>query len=177
MYSSEAQVNYIADFWQDFEDGLFSEDGFNSKGKHYTEYIDEESFAMQWLMYELAKEDSMQSSIYYYKESNHSGDGLIHACYPWDMERSYTSLDNPEVFGSVNKSSAYWAAFYQHEDFRETLAKVWSEKLVPALETMVMEQTSGENNTMKNLSWYELSIKELGHLENSRWPETNMYEK
>ena len=169
MYSSEAQVNYIADFWQDFEDGLFSEDGYNSKGKHYTEYIDTESFALQWLMYELAKEDSMQSSIYYYKESDIDGDGLIHACYPWDMERSYISLDHPEVFGSVNEKSAYWAAFYQHKDFREELARVWKKKLVPAIDTMISEQTSGKNNSMKNLSWYELSIKELSHLENSCW--------
>lgn len=177
FYSSEAQVNYIADFWQDFEDALFSEDGYNAKGKRYTEYIDIESFAMQWLMYELSKEDSMQSSIYYYKESDISGDGLIHACYPWDMERSYISLDNPEVFGSVNKKSDYWASFYKHEDFRAELARVWQKKLVPAIESMVSEQPSGKNSAMKNISWYELSIQELSNLENSRWSETDMSEK
>ena len=177
MYSSEAQVNYIAGFWQDFEDALFSENGYNLKGKRYTEYIDVESFAMQWLMYELSKEDSMLSSIYYYKESDIAGDGLIHACYPWDMERSYSSLDTTEVFGSVNRKSDYWAAFYQHEDFRAELARVWNIKLVPAIEKMVMEQTSGKNESIKNISCYESFIKELSKLENSRWPETDMLGK
>ena len=177
VYSSEAQVNYIANFWQEFEDALFAETGYNENGKHYSEYIDVESFAMQWLMYELSKEDSMQSSIYYYKESDVSGDGLLHACCPWDMERSYSSLDVPEVFGSVSSVSDYWAAFYKHQDFREELATVWFEKMVPAIELMVMEKSSEKISHMKNISWYEAFVLETGKLENSRWSEADMLGK
>lgn len=177
MYSSEAQVNYIADFWQEFENALFSEDGYNEKGKRYTEYIDMESFAMQWLMYELSKEDSMLSSIYYYKESDIAGDGVIHACYPWDLERSYSSLDKEEFFGSVNSKSDYWAAFYQHEDFRAELARVWEEKLIPAIGFMVNEQPSETNDNVKNISWYEAFVEEISKLETSRWAKTDMLAK
>lgn len=177
MYSSEAQVNYIADFWQDFEDALFSENGYNEKGKRYTEYIDLESFAMQWLMYELSKEDSMKSSIYYYKESDITGDGLIHACYPWDVERSYVSLDQQEQFGSVNGKSEYWGAFYQHEDFKEELARVWREKLVPAIELMIDEQPLETKSGLKNIRWYENNISDISSLENSRWEDCDMLKK
>lgn len=176
-YSSKEQVNYIADVWQEFEDGLFSEDGYNEKGKHYTEYIDLESFAMQWLMYELSKEDSMKSSIYYYKESDLTGDGLIHACYPWDMERSYIALDKEEKFGSVNEKSEYWAAFYQHEDFREELARVWNEKFVPALELMLKEKPMETKSGLRNISWYEENIADVSKLENSRWEDCDMLKK
>lgn len=72
-YASYDQVNYIADFWQDFEDALYSEDGFNEKGKYYSEYIDMESFADQWLFYELNEENSMGSSVYFYKDSDLRG--------------------------------------------------------------------------------------------------------
>lgn len=176
-YSSEEQVNYIADYWQDFESALVSETGYNEKGKRYTEYIDLESFAMQWLMYELSQEDSMFSSIYYYKESDVFGDGLIHACYPWDMERSYMTLDKIEQFGNVIGKGEYWASFYKHEDFRKEICRVWIEKFIPALEIMIAEESIETESGLKNLSWYEEYLTEISRLENSRWASGNMIEK
>lgn len=58
------------------------------KGKYYTDYIDLESFADQWLFYELNEENSVNSSVYYYKDSDICGDGKLHASWPWDMEHS-----------------------------------------------------------------------------------------
>lgn len=175
-YASEAEVKYIADFWQEFEDALLSESGINSLGKSYTEYIDLGSFAMQWLLYELAQENSMRSSIYYYKESDVSGDGLIHACYPWDLERSYTGLESPEKFWNIEQGN-YWAAFYQHEDFRKEVSKIWKNKLVPAIEFMVQEEATETESGFKNLSWYQENCFYAAELEHTRWNETDFYEK
>lgn len=175
-YASEAEVKYIADFWQDFEDALLSESGVNSKGKCYTEYIDLESFAMQWLLYELAQENSMRSSVYYYKESDVTGDGLIHACYPWDLERSYTSMESPEKFWNVEQG-VFWEAFYRHEDSRYAIIKVWNEKLMPAIELMVKEEVLETEGGFKNLSWYQENCFYASELEHSRWNDTNFYEK
>lgn len=175
-YSSEAQVAYISDFWQDFEFALFSENGYNEEGKHYTEYIDMESFVMQWLMYELSMESSIRSSVYYYKESDISGDGLIHALYPWDVERSFVMKDTLNEFGSVSGQGEYWAAFYQHKDFREEAYKVWKEKFVPVIDLMLEETVTAENG-VKNLSWYEENIADVSRLENSRWEECDMLSK
>lgn len=172
-YSSEAEVNYIADYWQEFEDALFSTDGKNSQGKHYTEYIDVESFAMQWLIYELVQEGSMSSSIYFYKESDVSGDGLLHACFPWDMEHSYVLSDKlGDIWNVTEKAGTlygYWKIFYSHEDFREQLRKVWTEKFIPAIDTMIAEEAIETSAGMRNLRWYEERIGEMDHLENSRW--------
>lgn len=172
-YSSEAQVNYIADYWQEFEDALFSADGKNDQGKHYTEYIDAESFAMQWLLYELVQEGSMSSSIYFYKESDISGDGLLHACFPWDMEHSYIMSDKlGDLWNTTEKAGTlygYWNVFYSHEDFREQLRKVWTEKFVPAIDVMIAEESIETQSGMRNLRWYEERIEEMDHLENSRW--------
>lgn len=87
-WASQSQVYYIADFWQDFENALYAKDGYNDKGKYYTDYIDLESFADQWLFYELNEENSVNSSVYYYKDSDICGDGKLHASWPWDMEHS-----------------------------------------------------------------------------------------
>lgn len=169
QYSSKEQVEYIAGYWQDFENALLSPDGYNAEGKRYTEYIDLESFAMQWLMYELSMEDSLKSSVYYYKESDIKGDGKIHACYPWDLERSFKNLDGTEEFGSVNSMGTYWEAFYQHEDFRKELARVWYEKFVPAIDFMTMEEGFENEKGVKNLRWCLYQLTEINNIEKSRW--------
>lgn len=176
-FSSEEQVAYIGELWQAFEDGLFSADGYNKEGKHYTEYIDLESFVKQWLMYELSMESSIRSSVYYYKESNVTGDGLLHACYPWDVERSFVMKDTVGEFGSAAGQDEYWGAYYQHEDFRRAAYKVWNERFLPAIEFMLDEQPMNTESDMKNLSWYETNIEDISRLENSRWNACDMFVK
>lgn len=174
QYSSKEQVEYLADFWQDFENALYSENGCNRKGKHYTEYIDIESFAMQWLMYELSMEDSLASSVYYYKESDVTGDGKIHACYPWDLERSFKTLDGADEFGSVNSMGKYWGAFYQHEDFRRELARVWYENFIPAIDYMTLDEGFENEEGVKNLRWHLSQLSEINYLERTRWHTADM---
>lgn len=173
MYSSKEQVDYISGFWQDFEDALYSEDGYNAKGKYYTEYIDMESFVMQWLMYELEQEISLNSSLYYYKESDVSGDGLIHACYPWDIEHSYVLSEfNDEIWHTGENSGAledFWEELYRHEDFKEEVAKMWSERFAPAVEKMLADDPTETENGLRNLNWYRQNMLEMHKLENSRW--------
>lgn len=174
-YSSKEQVNYIADYWQGFEDAIFSENGYNDKGKHYTEYIDVESFAMQWLCYELAQDSSLTSSIYFYKESDITGDGLLHACFPWDVEHSYIKkrpLEDMWITG-YRQFDGHWRHIYNHEDFRKELYRVWNEKFVPAIEKMIAEEPMEYENGVRNIAWYEQNIGKLHFLENSRWG--NMY--
>lgn len=170
-YSSKEQMDYIADYWQEFEDALFAEDGYNAMGKHYSEYIDMESFAMQWLIYELVQEGSLSSSIYFYKESDITGDGLIHACFPWDMEHSYLMYELSEDFWLVdgNAFRGYWNAIYMHEDFQQELYRVWEAKFVPAIQKMLEEEPMEYDSGLKNLSWYQSNIIEVHQLENSRW--------
>ena len=170
-YSSKEQMDYIADYWQEFEDALFAEDGYNSLGKHYSSYIDMESFAMQWLIYELMQEGSVSSSIYYYKESDVTGDGLLHACFPWDMEHSYLMHELSEELWLADDGAyrGYWNALYVHEDFQAELYRVWMEKFVPAIERILDENPIELEGGLKTLSWYQENIVGLHQLENSRW--------
>lgn len=172
-FSSKEQVEYISEFWQEFEDALFSENGVNLKGKRYTEYIDLESFALQWLMYEMQQEISLNSSIYYYKESDVDGDGVIHACQPWDVESSFVLEEVGKELWLPNAKektlNGYWKAFYQHEDFRKELSRVWKEKMKPVLLQMTLDDPREFASGAKNLCWYRYNSIELHKLENSRW--------
>ena len=178
-YSSEEAVNYIADYWQEFEDALYSENGKNSQNRHYSEYIDMDSYVMQWLLYELVQEGSMSSSIYFYKESSLTGDGLLHACFPWDMEHSYL------VYGPIQEMwlkesetlNGYWSRFWIHEDFRTAANKIWKTRFIPAIEQMTDENLTITNSGVKNLRWYEENIGSLSVMETSRWRKMNPYNR
>lgn len=178
-YSSKEQVNYIADYWQEFEDALYSETGYNDLGKYYTEYIDLESFAKQWLMYELTIENSMASSVYFYKESDVTGDGLLHACYPWDMEHSYLSYSSQDEMWLKDSltSNRYWSRFWIHEDFREEVRRLWNEEFLDVISEMVAEEPSNDADSMKNISWYKEYLVNIAAMERSRWCKMNPIER
>ena len=50
-YPTKEMVQYIAQYVQEFENALFSDTGYNELGKHYTDYVDERSYAAQTLIY------------------------------------------------------------------------------------------------------------------------------
>lgn len=171
-YASLEQVTYIADYWQDFEDALYAEDGFNERGNHYSEYIDMESFADQWLFYELNMENSLGSSIYFYKDSDLTGDGFLHASYPWDVEHSLArrGVAAQSWFATTRtEKDAYWNQFYRHEDFAELVYKEWMEKFLPALEKALDPETGEDPEGISSLDWYQDAYRTAGKVNSSRW--------
>ena len=168
----------MADYWQEFEDALYSETGRNRLGKHYSEYIDMDSFVMQWLLYELVQEGSMSSSIYFYKESDVTGDGLLHACFPWDMEHSYLLYGPMQQMWLKDSEtlSSYWGRFWIHEDFRNAVNKAWESKFIPAIDQMITREAI-ETKSGGNLRWYEERIGSLSVMETSRWRKMNPYNR
>ena len=105
------------------------------------------------------------------------GDGKIHACYPWDLERSFVSTDKVDIFGHVDTRGDYWAAFYKHEDFRKALLTVWIEKFIPAIEYMASDVSSENEQGIKNLQWYLENLGMIDYLESSCWSAADMYGK
>ena len=179
-YASQKQMEYIAAFWQDFEDALYAEDGYNEKGIYYTEYIDLESFVDQWIFQELNTENSLSSSVYYYKESDEIGDGKLHAVYLWDMEHSLTrgGMVHTSWFGTkYNDPDNYWSHFYIHADFAEMVNKEWTEKFLPAIQASLQDETGEKNEGLSALSWYEEQYRKDDELNHSLWERSSMEEK
>ncbi len=171
-YASQKQVDYIADYWQDFEDALYSDDGYNEKGGYYTDYIDLESFADQWIFMELNSENSVSSSVYFYKDSDERGDGKLHAVYLWDMEHSLSrgGASRTSWFGTkYNDPDNYWSHFYVHADFAEMVEKEWTEKFLPAIQSFLQEDGM--------LNQYETAYRQDDELNHSLWDRSNMEEK
>ncbi len=109
-YASKAQVEYIRSFVQDMEDALYSEDGYNSKGKHFTEYIDLDSLIKAYLTEEITMNiDATYSSFYFWKESDTKGDGKLHFGPPWDYDFAYDNFPQSRKNADGNKGYSYKA--------------------------------------------------------------------
>lgn len=187
-FCSAEQINYIADFVQDMEDAIYSSTGYNSKGKHYTEYIDEESAALMYLLQELTVNiDGGISSCFFYKESNIDGDGKIHAGPCWDFDVAMgnlattkdgvlmTSYDqwfakNAYLWNPKNVHTIF-AQLCQHEDFYETASKLWRERYVPALNIAFGNATG--TGRLKSLSSYDAEVSPSSVMNYTRWKLTD----
>ncbi|MDE7477990.1 MAG: CotH kinase family protein, partial [Lachnospiraceae bacterium] len=144
-YASHEQVAYVSERYQDFEDAIFSKDGYSPyTGKHYSDYIDMESFARKYLVEELAKNlDASFTSQYIYKYDDSISD-KFYAGPCWDYDKSIAAygitndgidLHDPDgLYAAVQeKDSDIWYALYQHEDFRGIVAEIFSGELEPQL--------------------------------------------
>ena len=88
-YASYEQVSYIANRYQDFEDAIFSEDGYSPyTGAAYSDYIDMDSFARKYLLEEFVKNlDASFTSQYLYKYDDSISDKFF-AGPCWDYDKS-----------------------------------------------------------------------------------------
>ena len=189
-YASKNQVEYIRSFVQDMEDAIYSEDGYNSKGKHYSDYMDVDSFIRAYLIQEISQNvDSTNSSFYMWKDSDLTGDGKLHFSPPWDFDLSYCNMnvkaensDGESAFSTVyntlyaayfavngyNKSGRpaagiNWAGtLYKKEDYHKRVAEIYYESFKPFLNKL----TGGDEPYLTQLAE---SIRPSAEMSNMRW--------
>ncbi len=173
-FASVAQINYIADFYQDMEDALFSETGYNEEGKHYSEYIDIDDAAKAYLLQEFCMNiDAGISSMFLFKDSDLTGDGKLHISPVWDFDVAYGNLDmskdgvdlldNQKMFVNQSKLSntggrtdTLLAALCNHDDFNELCIDIWQNEFVPAYKVF-----TGENEATGRLQSYDTYMSML----------------
>lgn len=110
-YLTKESGAFISAFWQEFEDAVYSTNGYNAKtGKYYYEYCDLDSLVNIYLIHELGKNvDGFGSSTYFYLPEN---EDILYAGPVWDFDRCYgvgsgaykrEILSNPENFYITTK--------------------------------------------------------------------------
>lgn len=106
-YASREEVEYIARLFAEMEEAIMSGNGYNRLGKHYTEYIDIDSFAAAYIVAELGRNfDAGSSSMYFYKDKDVDGKtSKIFKGPLWDCDNT---------LGNIHKNGAssiegYWA--------------------------------------------------------------------
>lgn len=170
-YASKEQIDYLSEYWQDFENAVFSKDGYNDKGKYYMEYIDVESFAKQWAVLELISENSIMCSIFFYKESDITGDGLIHAGYVWDVEHAFMGRSQQINTSTVQRKHMqnYWGVLYSHDDFAEAVLEEWTKMCSPAVDILLQEEEKSDIEGVGSLTYYLDFYERAAMVNETRW--------
>ncbi len=139
-FASKEEMEYIAALFADMEEAVYSETGYNKKGKHYSEYIDMESFAAVYTVQELLKNwDAYLSSMFFFKDKDEDGATAKIFCGPlWDMDNTLGNINFNKEFGT---DTAYlWAQhgvfqsyhrglaapLMKHDDFAAEVAEIYA---------------------------------------------------
>jgi len=136
-YASPKEVDYIAGLYNEMESAVLAPDGIcPTTGRHYSEYMDVESFARYYLLNELLLNwDGGWSSFYMYKDID-VNDPKFYAGPAWDYDRTLANTFNEtakNVFsnellvcerrGNPGFSSSGGLLYHlcRHEDFQQVV--------------------------------------------------------
>ncbi len=132
--ASKQEIEYISGFCSEAEEALFSEDGTNSKGKHYTDYYDIASLAKMFILQEyLLNADVYYSSNYFSKDAG----GKLIAGPAWDFDEClnpigdepYTQPENWCVnilnIKYMDMEAGVFEKAFRHADFRSETVRQW----------------------------------------------------
>lgn len=146
-HASKEEVNYIANFYNQTEAAVYSPDGYNPHtGKHYSQYLNLESFSKYYLIQELLQHvDAGANSFMMYKDADDE-DSLLQAGPIWDFdlfsptdESSIRRLYAAAKIGESAKPSSGGLLYHlwQHEDFRQSVKEIYIQEVYPALNSLI----------------------------------------
>lgn len=127
-YASEEQVKYISTLFGEMEAAIMSSTGYNHLGKHYSEYMDVDSFAYAYIIAEFSRNyDAGSSSMYFYKDADQNGEYSKIIKGPlWDCDNT---LGNIHKNGASNTEGYWargrniWSGLTQHSEFNTLVTK------------------------------------------------------
>lgn len=147
-YASRAEVEYISTYYQEFEDAMYAASGYNAQGRHYSEYIDVESLARDYILQEyLENYDGCNQSFFLYKDVN----GVLTFGPAWDFDHAlglggvdYYNTDGMDTavpdqlyikscrMSGANKGvRSLLAQAYMHNDFQALVSRIWETEYAP----------------------------------------------
>lgn len=146
--ASKNEVEYISDVFNQMETALMCPSGYHPIiGKHYSEYLDVESFARYYLVQEVVMNaDAGLCSFYVYKDVD-SIDSRFHAGPVWDFDYS---LNTPlwqgfwqcefEMFAEAHTRFGKGGLLFHlcnKADFKELVKEQFNNKLNHALDSLI----------------------------------------
>ena len=176
-FASKAQVEYISSYWQEAEDAVCSPDGYNSLGKHYSEYFDMDSTVNMYILQEFSNNiDGGVTSCYFCKDT----DGKLVAAPVWDCDHCFggsfhqlgynyaapfvwtanqMDYNGVESLKLDSPCPTIFNRLYRHEDFRALVSARWSE----------LSETFGGQDTLDFLNGIAEMTRAAAIMNGVRW--------
>lgn len=162
-YASRAEVEYIAELFSAMEEAIYSETGYNKAGKHFSEYMDMESFAAVYTVQELMKNwDAYTSSMFFFKDADKDGvQSKIYMGPLWDLDNTLGNINFNYDFG---QDTAYlWAQNGQFNNYVRTFAKnLMKHYDFQEVTARVYEKAYGEvQNYLADGGWFKTASEKI----------------
>ncbi|MCD2502346.1 CotH kinase family protein [Clostridium sp. NSJ-145] len=169
---NDVQYNYITNYIDEFEKAINS-DNFSYNGKHYSEYIDVDSFINFYIVQEVMKNKDAQSfsSIYLYKDRN----GKLGMGPVWDFDLSGGNSDDNECKDPSNwyiRQGQWYSCLFKDPIFAQKVEERFKEVegTLRSLNSKIDSiSNSIEESRIKNFERWKI----IGT--NSLWPHVNNY--
>lgn len=157
----------MQEIWQSTENAILAEDGVDPvSGKHWTEWIDVDSWAQKYLLEELFGnyDGGSLSQFFYYEES----EGKIYAGPVWDMDSAFGIIYGASGENAILAGRRYiWTEedmplFYflsQKEEFMERVVELYQKEYVPLLKQYCSEKIYA----------LEESVEQAAQMDQIRW--------
>ena len=179
--ASQAQMTYISDLFQGFENAIFAPDGRDpATGKHYSEFVDAESLVLKYMLEEISKNtDGSQSSLYFFKPAD-SESRVAFAGPAWDYDRSYGDYADSEsdkrnmlpasgfVHNSRSGSRYWWPELYKLPDFREKITEMWNGRYADAIAVLLGEKEG--NTDLRSIDAYAGEVRASAEMTFTAFP-------
>ena len=133
LKTNDEMFGYIREWIVDMEEAMFAPNGYNSKGKHYSEYVDMDSFVDYWIVNQVFKSvELLYKSCFMYKPA----DGKLVFGPVWDMDWSSGNRANLADDGAdpcswthqYSQDREYWyRALYDQPSFMTRIQDRWWE--------------------------------------------------
>lgn len=165
IYQSTWDQNEMQSFVQSAENAILAEDGIDPEtGKHWSEFIDLDSWARKYLLEEiLGGGDAGFLSQFFHYEGN-DPEGKIFAGPAWDydytmgIDRYWDSV--PNMFYAKKAASSPWLnGLYGKDEFYDYMTRLFREEIHPLLLTYLNETFPA----------YAAQVADAARLDAARW--------
>lgn len=170
LYTNQVMFDYIKKYIGDMENALFAEDGYNEDNKHYTEYLDLDSFVDYWIVNQVFKSvELLYKSAFMYKDA---GSPLVFGPV-WDMDWSSgnhvnlyaSSATYNEWQHSESQDREYWyRALYDDPFFIVSLQDRW------------FQVRDAINENIAAIDTWNNKLKSAAAADNAIWGEKNRWD-
>ena len=160
-YCSKTEMDYIASYYQDFEDTLYAGGTHPTNGKTLADYADMQRLAQCYIVNEWTKNpDGYRTSTYFYKDADTD---TMTVGPIWDYDLSFGSgwgefiapCSNPEGFFTLYSNFA--GELYKIGAFRTAVRDSYLESFYPLISHSLLAENA-VSGTVKSISAYAAEL-------------------
>lgn len=172
-YCSKEAMQYIASYYQEFEDTLYHQGKHPSNGKSIEQYLSVESAAQCYIINELTKNpDGYRTSSYLYKDA---GSDIMTMGPIWDYDLSFgisfgtfvESAAKPEGFFTLR--SSFCTVLYDIGSFRQAVNEIYTKTVAPLLKNTVCAQQATADGALQSITAYADALSEAAYANTLVW--------